>query len=97
MAQPDLDRLTPPDAKRLARSIVENGAVEFTAHARAEMVKDQLETTDCLYLIRAGVYGEPEIHNEGYRYRIETRSMAVVIAFESTQRLRVVTAWRRKP
>ena len=96
MARPDLEALKPTDAKKLARSVVENGEVEFTGHARQEMKKDGLGTTDCLNLIRAGIYNTPEPHNEGWRYRIETATMAVVIAFDSEARLRVITAWRKK-
>ena len=96
MARPDLERLKPTDAKKLARTIVDRGTVEFTGHALAEMANDDLETTDCLNLLRAGVYQEPEPYREGWRYRVTTARMCVVFAFASEKRLRVVTAWRVK-
>jgi hypothetical protein len=54
MAQSHLDPLKPPDAKKLAGEIVESGEVVFSSHAREEMEKDELESTDCLNLLRAG-------------------------------------------
>lgn len=96
MARPDLEPLKPTDAKKLARTIVANGTVEFTGHARAEMAKDNLQSTDCLNMLRAGVYEAPESHNEGWRYRVTTQHMCVVLAFVSEKRLRIVTAWRVK-
>ena len=86
--------MSPAEAKRLAREIVENGTVAFSGHAREEMAKDGLETTDCLNLIRAGVYEPAEHINGEWRYRCRTARICVVIAFPSTTRLRVITAWR---
>jgi hypothetical protein len=96
MADPALKPLKPPDARKLAREIVENGTVEFSGHAREEMAKDELETTDCLNLLRAGVCQPPEFINGEWRYRITTQRICVVMVFASATRLRVVTAWRIK-
>lgn len=54
MGDPRVIPLKPPDAKRLARLIVESGFVEFSSHALEEMEKDELQTTDCLNLLRGG-------------------------------------------
>lgn len=94
MPRPDLEPLKPPDAKKLAREIAELGDVQFSHHAIKEMKKDDLHTTDCLNLLRGGVYESPEFINGEWRYRITTQRMCVVIAFASDTRLRVVTAWR---
>ena len=94
MALPLLEPLKPPDAKRLAREIVENGEVIFSGHAQEEMSDDGLETTDCLNLIRGGVYEPAELIKGEWRYRITTQRICVVVAFASMTRLRVVTAWR---
>lgn len=94
MPDPALEPLKPPDAKRLAREIMDGGEVEFSGHAMEEMRKDKLESTDCTNLIRAGVFMPAEHINGEWRYRIQTPRMCVVIAFESEKRLRVVTAWR---
>ena len=96
MPDPAVEPLKPPEAKQLVRSIVENGTVEFSGHAIAEMEKDELDTTDCLNLLRAGVYNPPELTNGEWRYRIETQRICVVFAFTSETRMRVVTAWRFK-
>ncbi len=96
MPDPALEPLKPPEAKQLVRSIVENGIVEFSGHALAEMANDELETTDCVNLLRAGVYNPPEPINGEWRYRVETQRICVVFAFTSKTRMRVVTAWRFK-
>ena len=96
MPNPALEPLKPPDARKLARAIVENGVVEFSGHAKEEMANDELQSTDCLNLVRAGVF-EPAEHIKGeWRYRVGTARICVVIAFASETRLRVVTAWRIK-
>ena len=93
---PVLAPLKPPEAKALARNIAENGVVEFSGHALDEMNKDEMETTDCLNLVRAGVYQPPELEKGEWRYRIWTARMCIVIAFSSETRLRVITAWRNE-
>lgn len=91
---PSLEPLKPPEAKALARSIFEDGVVDFTQHARDEMGKDGLETTDCLNLVRAGVFQYPELEKNEWRYRVCTARMCIVIVFITDTRLRVITAWR---
>jgi hypothetical protein len=96
MAHPALEPLKPPDAKKLAGEIVENGVVEVSPHALEAMADDQLQTTDCLNLLRAGVFNPPDYINGEWRYQVTTPRICVVIAFRSETRLRVVTAWRIK-
>jgi hypothetical protein len=96
MADPALGPLKPPEAKQLAREIVENGVVEFSGHATEEMTKGELQTGDCMNLLRGGVYEPPEFINGEWRYRVRTQRICVVFAFASQARLRVVTAWRYK-
>lgn len=91
---PALQPLSPPVAKQLGREIVEDGVVEFSSHARDEMAKDDLQTTDCLTLIRSGSYQPAEYIGGEWRYRVVTSRSCVVITFQSETRLRVVTAWR---
>ena len=91
-----LNPLKPPESKALARDIAENGFVEFSSHALVEMKKDGLETTDCLNLVRAGVFQFPEFEKGEWRYRVCTTRMCIVFAFQSGDRLRVVTAWRNR-
>jgi Domain of unknown function (DUF4258) len=75
---------------------MENGTVRFSRHALEEMAKDDLETTDCLNLLRAGTYGPAEYINQEWRYRVGTSRICVVVTFESDTRLCVVTAWRNQ-
>lgn len=96
MPHPALEPLKPPDAKALAREIVENGVVEVSRHAIEEMAEDDLQTADCLNLLRAGVYEPPDFANGEWRYRVHTSRICIVVAFASETRLRVVTAWRIK-
>jgi hypothetical protein len=96
MGDAALEPLKPPDAKRLAREIVNAGTVEFCSHALEEMAKDDLHTTDCLNVLRGGSYQPPEYINGEWRYRVETPRICVVMTFRSVTRLRVVTAWRNK-
>ncbi len=93
---PNLRPLKPPEAKALAREIAESGVVKFSQHALDEMEKDDLETTDCLNLLRAGVFELPEYEKGEWRYRVCTPRMCIVVAFGSRMGLRVITAWRSK-
>jgi len=88
--------MKPDEARRLARDIVENGILDFSGHALDEMANDELHTTDCLNIVRAGVYSTPEYEKGELRYRVQTARICVVVTFESDTRIRVVTAWRKK-
>ena len=96
MVDPVLGALQPNEARRLARRVVEHGDVEVSGHAQEEMANDDLHTTDCVNLIRAGVFEPAEHINGQWRYRITSNRMCVIITFKSATRLRVVTAWRIK-
>jgi hypothetical protein len=94
VTDPTIEPLKPPDARKLAREIVDTGIFDFSGHAYEEMANDSLQSTDCLNIIRAGIYDEPEYRNDEWRYRVCTQRMCVVITFMSETRLRVITAWR---
>ncbi len=94
--RPDLRPMKPSDARALARSIIDAGDVAFSGHALDEMRKDDLETTDCLNVIRGGVFEAPELVHDQWRYRASTQRICVVLSFSSPTRLRVVTAWRKE-
>lgn len=94
VGRPDLEPLKPPNARKLIRDIVENGVVAFSGHALEEMEDDDMETPDCLNVLRGGVVGPAEYINNQWRYRVTTPRMCVVMTFLSSERLRVVTAWR---
>lgn len=96
MLNPEFKQLNPPQAKTLARDIVDNGLVDFSGHALEEMRNDELETTDCLNVLRGGTYEPAEFIKGEWRYRVTTRFMCFVITFKSNTKLRVVTGWRFK-
>lgn len=84
----------PADTRILVRQILATGVVRFSNHAIAEMKKDNLESTDCVNVLRAGVYEAPELIDGSWRYRVTTRQICVVITILSDSQLRVITAWR---
>lgn len=88
--------LSPPEARRLIREIIENGSVSFSKHAEEEMAKDNLTMVDATNALRGGVVGPGEFENGSWRYRVRTARIAVIAAFRSETELRVVTAWRFK-
>lgn len=72
--------------------------VRFSRHALSELKKDKLTTVDILNVIKspdAQIVDEPELENGSYRYRLGTKKMMVVIAFDTPKSLVIVTAWRK--
>ncbi len=71
--------LRPPEAKRLARAILEGGSVIFTSHAKAEMAKEKPELTavDCVNVLRAGTCSEAEWENGAWRHHARTPKIEV--------------------
>ncbi len=88
--------LSPPEARRLIREIIENGSASFSKHAEEEMAKDNLTMVDVTNGLRGGVVDPGEFENGSWRYRVRTARIAVIVAFRSETELRVVTAWRFK-
>lgn len=88
--------LTPADARKLIRHITEEGEVEFRQHALQEMVKDGLSQVDCLNVLRGGWPAAAECHGNRWRYQVHTRTVCVVVQFESRRHLAVVTSWRKR-
>ncbi|MDI7269173.1 MAG: DUF4258 domain-containing protein [Myxococcota bacterium] len=90
-------RLSPPEAKRVLRDAIgPGGELAFTTHARREMAKDGLESTDVTNVLRGGIVDEPEWENGAWRYRVRTRRIAVIVELRSDKSAVVVTAWRAK-
>jgi hypothetical protein len=92
-----VEPVSPPEARRLIREIIENGAVSLSKHAQEEMGKDNLTMVDVANVLRGGVVDPGELENGSWRYRVRTARIAVIVAFRSETELRVVTAWRFKP
>jgi hypothetical protein len=58
--------------------------------------KDDLTTVDATNVLRGGWSDPAEWENGEWRYRIHTGTMCVVVSFPAEDRVRVVTAWRKK-
>jgi hypothetical protein len=71
----------------------------LSRHAQDEMRADNLATGDVLCVLRGGEITEPaELENGSWRYRVHTRRLCVVVAFERDENdelLVVVTVWRK--
>ena len=97
--KPDVSNQLPSEqARKLAKTILTDGSVAFTRHARDEMENDDLVETDVVNTIGAGLITEPgELGHQGdWCYRIRTIRICVVFLFRGTTELVVVTAWREK-
>jgi len=86
--------LHPSDAKRLIRQILKMEQVSVTGHAERAMADDSLTMVDCVNVLDGGVVDPAEWENGSWRYRVRTARICFVIAFRSTTRLAIVTAWR---
>jgi len=91
-----VEPLSPPEARRLIRAILDSGSVAFSKHAEEEMAKDNVTIVDVANVLRGGVVDPGEYENGSWRYRVRTARIAVIVAFRSETELRVVTAWRFK-
>lgn len=86
--------LTPPQVRLLIQGVLNEGDLEFSAHALQEMKKDGLSELDIVNVLR-GSWPEPGEYEHGsWRYRISTQQITVVISFRDDSWLVVVTAWR---
>jgi hypothetical protein len=85
------------EARKLAREILEFGAVVFTSHCRKELAKDGKSVIDATNVLRAGAYTEAEWEMGAWRHRAFTQRMAVVIEFDTEVELIVVTAFVFRP
>ena len=88
--------LSPAEAGRLIRVILDRGEVVSSRHAKQEMAKDDLTMVDCINVLRGGVVEPAEWENGTWRYRVRTQRIWVVVAFRTENRLVIVTAWRTR-
>ena len=87
----------PADAKRRILVVMKLGVLRFSRpHALDEMAKDNMVEVDVVNTLRGGACRPAEFVSGSYRYRFETMTFAVVIAFRSDLEAIVVTAWRFK-
>lgn len=92
-----LEPLKPSEARKLIHHILKNGDVTYSRpHAIERMEEREMDTSDCINILRGGKVREGEYENGSWRYRVETPKMAVVVAFIDEDELMIVTAWREK-
>lgn len=96
MMSPMGEPLTPTEAKKRIRVILDTGTVDLTTHAREELQKDNLGAGDALNVLRAGIVEPAELVGTVWRYRVRTARMYVVVQFRSDVQLLVITGWRLK-
>ena len=87
--------LTPTQARKLIRHIIEVGEMEFWRHAQEEMANDELSQVDCLNVLRGGWPHGGECYGSRWRYQVHTQTICVVVQFESEKHLAIMTAWRK--
>lgn len=92
-------KLGPNQARKILTEILNRAGtskITFSRHCREEMKDDSLTTVDVFNVLKAGrVYDDPEWVHETYRYRVETDTIIVVIAFGHPSYVRCITAWRK--
>ena len=88
--------LKPSITKPIIRAILNDGHLEFSAHALEEMKKDDLSEPDIINVLRGGWPSPGEYERGSWRYRISTEAITAVVAFRSPSWLVVVTAWREQ-
>lgn len=86
--------LPPATVKRLLVSLLATGTLSFTKHVYEEMAKDDLTEIDVRNTLKGGTVRPGELVSGTWRYRVETRHMAAVVAFRSAAHAVAVTAWR---
>jgi hypothetical protein len=89
----------PHEAKRLFNQLRIDGRLSLilTTHAEVELRKDEMDTQDCLNVLRGGSWDSPEWENGAWRYRARTQRMTVIVEVDfECEEFCVVTAWRNK-
>jgi hypothetical protein len=82
--------------KKLLLALLEEGTVEFSAHARREMAEDHVTEGEVMGVLRGGVAEPGEFERGDWRYRIRRSRIYVVVTFRTETWTVVVTAWRTK-
>lgn len=88
--------LSPVEARRRARLVLESGRVLVLDHAVQRMGERGMSVIDCENVIRAGRVVDVEFKAGTHRYRFETARMAVVVLFQGPMVLWIVTVWRKE-
>lgn len=94
-------RLSRTEARKKVTEVVNRypSHIRYSKHALEELQNDNLTTSDVLNIIKssdAKILKEPDFEKGSYRYRLETKRITVVVAFDSPTSFVVVTAWRNR-
>lgn len=92
-----MSRLEKAQARKLLGEFFKKNPnnTSFTKHAREQMIERDLIVGDVLNVLRAGIiYDDPECEHGSWRYRIQTTKITVVFAFNSPDKIKIITAWR---
>jgi hypothetical protein len=93
----DEEPFTKAEARRRVSIILAKGSVVIWQHCRKEADKDHLTDFAITQSLQYGsIYEEAEYEGGHWRYRFHRHSICVVIQFEDTQKLSVVTCWKGK-
>jgi len=89
--------LSPSEARKLLRRILDGGIVTYAQpHALDRLKERSISILDCENVMRAGVVEEPELVEGRWRYRVRTRKIVVVVEFLSGDEVLILTAWGNK-
>lgn len=92
-----MNRLNRNEAMKLVVRIHRDGTTTYVKHAEDEMWNDGLTTNDITNVLTGGrITEEPELIKGEWRYRVHTQRICVVVEFESSDEIVVVTAWRKR-
>lgn len=89
-----LEPLGNAEVDKRVRTILQNGTVGFTEHARKQMAGRILSDRDIVNVLRGGRCDGCDFEDGTWRYRVRTQQIVVVIAFRNETQLTIVTAWR---
>lgn len=81
--------------KRLSEMARDQGNFVYTRHAKLQMTARNIANGDVKnVLMRGRICGTPELVNETWRYKVETKKFTVIVAFRSPKTVVIVTTWR---
>src|SRR4051794_26566325 len=95
-------RLNRNEAKKQVAKVISQhpSNIFFSGHALRELRNDDLTTADALNVLKSPdskILLDGEFEKGSYRYRLETRNIMIVIAFqEDGKGISIVTAWDKR-
>lgn len=83
------------DAKRLFKEHSATLSLVLTNHAEERLLQHDMALTDCMNVLRGGVWDPPEWENGSWRYRARTQKMTVIVEIDSENlEFTIITCWR---